>query len=144
MFNQTDFAKLAQAKKKAAAPTPTTTLEKVKSVAEAAMEAVTASFPATHRALDERTEQLLQLHVELEQRMETVENHLEIETVLNVEAAVERVGSLMQRIKARKEKEKKQEEAAAPVPEVVPAPVPQAAPVQTRRPGLRFNDVPKN
>lgn len=147
MFTTSDFAKLAQAKaqKKAAIPAPTTVAGKAKSMAEAVKEAVTASFPATHRVVDQRTEQLLVLYAGLEQRVENVERHTQCETTIDIEKAAVRAGSLMEQFKAYTETEK-QAKAEAKAPEA-PTPAPEVvvleAPVRTKPKGIRFDDIPK-
>jgi Na+/phosphate symporter len=142
MITLSDLNKAAQARKSAkqaiaqVAQATINGAQKVMTVAESAMQAVSAAFPASNKALDERTQQLLVLHAGMEQRVENIEGSIGVQTVIDVAKAAERAGDLFSQLKARKEKKEVEAPAAEPIKVVETT---KRAP----RGKIQFNDVPR-
>lgn len=112
MFTNSDFAKLAAAKKKSMIATAaSTTADKAKNLAETAKEAVNAVIPASNKSLDDRSEKILKVYAGLEQRVESLEDATGVATIVDMEKAAKRGIGLLAQIKANKEKEEAVKEA---------------------------------
>lgn len=130
--------------------------KKVLSVAEAAKEAVAGVFPVSNNALDSAKHDILMVVAGVQQRVETIEEELQISTEVDEEASEQMVEGYMAVMEARRKraKAKKAEEAqVAPAPETPVAEVPVVqTPAPAEKPArlsagnkmrVRFDDIPK-
>lgn len=138
----------------------TSTGSKIVDVAEAAAQAVAGAVPASNKALNERTVDILTVVAGLEQRVEVIEEEMQLTVEVDYDKAHVRANSVFDQMKARRQareeakKQEKKQDKQAPVVETpaaqpkvqlsASAPVqPQVPAVQNRpRVGIRFDAVP--